>query len=65
MKFENITCSKIPNEKGQVLGLNLSGLNYSPTIQYSSFGQQPFEKAEYNASNQKPLSGTEFAFGWT
>ena len=33
IEFENITSGRIANENGQVLGLKLSGLNCSPTIQ--------------------------------
>ena len=34
------------------------------TLLNSSSGHEPFEKVEFHASNQKPLSGIEFAYGW-
>ena len=34
------------------------------TLINSTSGHEPFEKVEFHASNQKPLSGIEFAYGW-
>ena len=59
-------------EYHQFLSKNLTNFDSPPsrnsitqlTLINSTSGHEPFEKVEFHASNQKPLSGIEFAYGW-